>query len=330
MADGLGLEEAWTWRETRGLLAASEALRIFHGPGEARGAVAARLAIDRFGDHYWITEWEQGEEAPTAGSDRTRKIVEAFLRMKGAVSAVALSRPTQGVPSVPEVLFGTAPAERFTVSERGARYGIRLLNVRHPGLFLDHAPLRDWLRAHCRDWSVLNCFAYTGSLSVAAALGGAAHVTTLDLAKPVIRWAEENWALNELPAERARFIAGDVFEWLPRLKREGKRFDCVVLDPPSFSHGTKGRFSTTKDLPKLHELALDVLKPGGTLVTSINSANVSWARFEADILAAASARGVSFEVLARIDQPETFPTRLGASTDRYLKGFILRGRSLPT
>ncbi|MCM2323416.1 MAG: class I SAM-dependent methyltransferase, partial [Oligoflexia bacterium] len=199
--------------------------------------------------------------------------------------------------------------------------------TRHPGLFLDHAPLRQWLRRRARDWRVLNTFAYTGSLSVAAGAGGARQVTTLDLARPAIQWAEENWRLNGFSDERARFIAGDVFEWLPRLKREGQTFDCVILDPPSFSHGKKGNFSTSKDLPRLHALALELLAPGGTLVTSINSAQVSWARFERDVAEAARERRRELEVLAQIDLPETFPTRLGAAQDRYLKGWILRSRA---
>lgn len=154
--------------------------------------------------------------------------------------------------------------------------------------------------------------------------GGAAHVTSLDLAKPALQWAEENWKLNQLDASRARWIAGDVFEWLPRFKREGQKFDCVILDPPSFSRGKKGNFSTSKDLARLHELAMDLLAPQGVLVTSINSAQVPVSKYQADVLAAARNQRMSFEVLSRIDLPETFPTVFGSDEDRYLKGWILR------
>jgi 23S rRNA (cytosine1962-C5)-methyltransferase len=170
---------------------------------------------------------------------------------------------------------------------------------------------------------VLNTFAYTGSLSVAAGLGGADHVTTLDLSRPSTKWAEENWRLNELSEARARFIAGDVFEWLPRLKKSGERFDCVILDPPSFARGSKGSFSTAKDLPRLHEAAIDVLSQGGLLVTSINSADISWSRLEADIERACTARRASFSILRRVDLPESFPTPVGEPEKRYLKGYIL-------
>ena len=173
----------------------------------------------------------------------------------------------------------------------------------------------------------MNTFAYTGSLSVAAGLGGAAHVTTLDLSKSVVGWAEENWKLNKLSSDRARFLAGDVFEWLPRFKREGRKFDCVILDPPSFSRGVKGNFSTSKDLKKLHLMALEVLGGEGILISSINSANVPWARFESEVLSAARERGLGFELLQRIDLPDTFPTPFEKPDERYLKGWILRLRT---
>lgn len=317
------LERAWSWRKERGVFEDNQAVRVFHGPGEGTGSLAT-IAIERFGSHYWVTEWERGEAYSPKEIERRRARIIEFLKGIGAESAVALWRPAKGVPAEPEVLFGTPPAQPFEVTEEGARFWIRLREVKHPGLFLDHLPLRRWLRARASGLRVLNTFAYTGSLSVAAGLGGAAQVTTLDLSKPTVRWAEENWSLNGLAADRARFLSGDVFEWLPRLRREKQQYDCVILDPPSFSRGHKGSFSTSKDLERLHGLAIELLTPGGMLITSINSANVAWAKYENEVRAAAKKLGAKFEVLFRIDQPETFPTLLGAPDDRYLKGWALR------
>lgn len=327
------LELAWASRERHGLFASapSPALRVFHGAGEGT-RVFAQIAVDRFGDHYWVTEWQGGPEFSNAVLAERDQLLIRFLQGKQASSAVILRRPEKGVPSEPSVLFGEPPEGRFTCEESGGmKFRIQCLGARHPGLFLDHAPLRTWLRASSSGWKVLNTFAYTGSLSVAAGLGGAAHVTTLDLSNPTIRWAAENWETNGLPEKSARFIAGDVFEWLPRLRRESEKegaggYDCVILDPPSFSRGNRGNFSTSKDLEKLHSLALDLLAPGGVLVTSINSANVSWAKYEADVFSAVRAQGRSMKILSRIDLPETFPTRLGDPESRYLKGWVLKDR----
>ncbi len=321
------LQKAWAWREGQNAFEGNEAVRVFHGPGEGERELRS-FAIDRFKDHYWITEWQEDEEKPSTPHKlgRTQVLVEIreFLKTKGAISAVALGRPKQGVPAVPEALLGDSDPNGFEIIEEGLRFRIRLRETRHPGLFLDHLPLRRWLRNHSAGARVLNTFAYTGSLSVACGVGGAEHVATLDLSKPTVAWARENWLLNDLAEDSSRFIFGDVFEWLPRLKREGERYDVVILDPPSFSRGNKGSFSTAKDLVRLHRLAIELLKNDGRLVTSINSANIPVNRFESDLAQAAHEAGVHFQVALRIDLPETFPTRLDRPQDRYLKGVILR------
>jgi 23S rRNA (cytosine1962-C5)-methyltransferase len=230
-------------------------------------------------------------------------------------------RPEKGVAEVSEPFLGEAP-EASWVLEGDARFLIRFRETRHPGLFLDHEPLRRWLSESARGWKVLNTFAYTGSLSVAAAKGGASAVTTLDLSKPSLDWARENWKGNSLDEGAGKFLSGDVFEWLPRLKRSGETFDCVILDPPSFSRGKKSSFSTAKDLPRLHEAALGLLADGGWLVTSINSAKVPWPKFEADVHAGAAASGRSLKLIRKISLPDTFPA--GLPEDRYLKGGIYR------
>jgi 23S rRNA G2069 N7-methylase RlmK/C1962 C5-methylase RlmI len=319
MSAASALLAAWDRREKGGWLARFPALRVFHGPGEGSGALRD-VAIERFasaeGDDYWVTAWA------TSWKEAESDCVE-FLRSKGARSAVLVRRPEKGVAESSRKILGEPP-ESSWVGEGRSRFLIRFEGTRHPGLFLDHEPLRAWLSENARGWRVLNTFAYTGSLSVAAGLGGASHVTTLDLSKPSVNWAKANWEGNGLEASSARFVAGDVFEWLPRLKRSGERFDCVILDPPSFARGNKSSFSTAKDLPRLHELALAILAPGGHLVSSINSANVPRAKFETAVKQAARAAGAKLEMLRSIELPETFPAR--KPEDRYLKGGIYLSR----
>jgi 23S rRNA G2069 N7-methylase RlmK/C1962 C5-methylase RlmI len=318
------LDAAWLRREKAGELARLSALRIFHGAGDSRELLRC-IAIDRFGAFAWITEWE--------GDNRIdpkllRGTLTDFLKAKGFESAVALWRPdpSKGIPDEPEVLFGVVPEEAVQVREGALQFWVRLSGVRHPGLFLDHEPLRRWLTTHAQGWSVLNLFAYTGSLSVACGCAGARSVTTLDLSKPTIEWARENGELNGLGADRMDYIYGDTFEWLQKFAKKQKRFDCVILDPPSFSRDKKGgSFSTSRDLTRLHEGVFAVLEPGGLVISSINSANVPIEKYEQDLVLAAKKTDRHFQVLHRFDLPETFPTRLGGSKEqRYLKGFILR------
>ena len=312
------LERAWAWRESTGGFRDLEAVRVFHGPGEASGSEGSGLLIERFGLHFWITARE--DAAPSAAVEKT---VAEFLKAHGARSAVWLKRSKKEVPAEPVPLFGELPAPQ-TVQEGALQFEIRFRDTKHPGLFLDHQPLRDWLRHRAKGWRVLNLFAYTGSLSVAAGKGGAAAVTTVDLSKPTIEWAKRNWELNGLPAERARFWVDDVFPTLERLARKQERFDCVILDPPSFSRGKKGAFSTSKDLQALHERVFAVVAPGGWVITSINSENLSWEKYLSEVQEAARSKGLRLVTHRRIDAPETFPNRFDRPEERYLKGWILR------
>ncbi len=313
----MNLETAWRKRITLGLADNSQTYRIFHGAGDAVATDDALedISIDRFGDHYWVTAREKIAE------DTLNKIKDVLLG-KNAVSAVMLFRPRKGAAQLPQVLFGEPPAERFVVVENGLRFLIQLRETRHPGLFLDHAPLRAWLQQHSKGLTVLNTFAYTGSLSVAAGVGGAAMVTTLDLSPHYIEWARQNWSENNLPPENVDFIFGDVFEWLPKFHKRGQSFDMIIVDPPSSSRGKHGHFSTKQNLVQLHDRVLPLLAPNGTLVTSINSAQISWGRFEAEIMQAADNQQVRLQVLGKLELPESFPVR--RLEDAYLKGFILR------
>jgi len=332
----MALERAWKFRTGSQPWEPLEhrALRLWFGPGEARGREEAALkhwAIDGYGPYLWITEWGDGEsqavgQSQTPGMDWIHKVTEEHYRPEGYLGAVVLRRPRQGVPELPQLLWGAAPPEKFEVREGNRKFWIKLMGSCHPGLFLDHRPLRDWLEqsGECRGRKVLNAFAYTGSLSVAAGLGGASQVTTQDLSKATLAWARENTELNGMSADLTRFLAGDFFEEVPRLKRKGETFGVVISDPPSFSRGKKGNFSTQRDLVHLHEVLLSVTEPGGVVVSSINSANVSVQKFESDFKQAAAQLGIRISILDRIEQPASFPWQASEPKSRYLKGLVVR------
>ena len=313
------LQTAWRWREICGAFECSQAARVFYGPGE--GQSLRSIAIDKFSDHYWITAWETKNELH---NEKAISSIITFLKSKNALSAVLLFRPKGKVPGDPRILFGEPPSVPLVVNEHGASFLIRFLNVKHPGLFLDHLPLRLWLTKNSAGLRVLNTFSYTGSLSVAAGIGGATEVVSIDLSKTTSGWAKENWDLNKLSGSKGNFIAGDVFEWLPRSVRKSEKFDIIILDPPSFSRSKKTTFSTAKDLQTLHKMAIKLLAPQGFIITSINSEDISLAKFESDLAAAAKSLPSSFVIVEEIHLPSTFPTELGYPAERYLKGFILR------
>lgn len=150
-----------------------------------------------------------------------------------------------------------AKQEFITVSENGLKFLINLTDYLDTGLFLDHRITRQLFKESCPGKRVLNLFAYTGSFSVYAASGGAASVTTVDLSKTYLNWAEENFAANLLQDnEKYHFIHADVKQWLKTLSPDS--FDLVFIDPPTFSNSK--RMKDFLDIQRDHvELLNDVI-----------------------------------------------------------------------
>jgi 23S rRNA (cytosine1962-C5)-methyltransferase len=166
----------------------------------------------------------------------------------------------------------------FTVLEDGLKFLINLTDYLDTGLFLDHRITRNKVRNICVGKRVLNLFCYTGSFSVYAAAGGASSVTSVDLSKTYLGWAQDNLAIN-LFKEPSKyiFIHADVKQYLKTLKPDS--FDLVIMDPPTFSNSK--RMKDILDIQRDHvELINDVLKaitPGGLLIFSTN-----YTKFEID------------------------------------------------
>ncbi|NCI46252.1 methyltransferase domain-containing protein [Sediminibacterium sp. WSJ-3] len=161
--------------------------------------------------------------------------------------------------------------EFFTVLENGLKFQVNLTDYLDTGLFLDHRSTRQMVRELSQGKRVLNLFCYTGSFSVYAASGGASEVTSVDLSKTYLNWAEDNFVINRLkdPA-RYRFIHADVKQYLKTLRPNS--FDLVVMDPPTFSNSK--RMKDILDIQRDHvELLNDVLAAtvaGGLIYFSTN------------------------------------------------------------
>ncbi|HET9958109.1 MAG TPA: class I SAM-dependent methyltransferase, partial [Polyangiaceae bacterium] len=172
-------------------------------------------------------------------------------------------------PPVP--IVGEAAPESFDVREESWRIAVQLADGLSTGLFLDQRENREFLRQRVAGQEVLNLFAYTGSFSVAAALGGARRVTTVDLSKRAVERARRNFELNGLPLESHRFFAEDAVRFLDRAARRGDTYDWVVLDPPSFASNKSGKvLSVARDYAELVARCVRVLGPGGNLLAVTN------------------------------------------------------------
>jgi 23S rRNA (guanine2445-N2)-methyltransferase / 23S rRNA (guanine2069-N7)-methyltransferase len=155
------------------------------------------------------------------------------------------------------------------VEEFGAKFKVNLFDYLDTGLFLDHRLARRYIQQNAKGQRVLNLFSYTGSASVHAAVGGAKSVTTVDMSKTYLKWAEENFALNNLKNPRFRFEQADCLKWLEHAQGQ---YDLIFLDPPTFSNSKrmKAEFDVQRDHIKLMEWVKKILSPKGTLLFSNN------------------------------------------------------------
>jgi 23S rRNA (cytosine1962-C5)-methyltransferase len=159
--------------------------------------------------------------------------------------------------------------EFISVKEHQAEFMVNLHDYLDTGLFLDHRPMRQVIFNEARGKKFLNLFSYTGAVSVMAALGGATHVTSVDLSATYQEWARKNFEHNKISMKEHNFIIQNALDYLMKAVN---KFDLIFLDPPTFSNSKKMEddFEVEKDQVVLVENCLRLLSPGGTLYFSNN------------------------------------------------------------
>ncbi len=167
------------------------------------------------------------------------------------------------------------------VRERGLKFETHPLDPLAVGLYLDHRENRARVRALARGKPVLNLFAYTCGFSVAAAAGGAECVVSVDQSKRALEWGKVNFGLNGLPVGPHAFYPDEVYEFLRRADRRERRFDLIILDPPTFARMKKPKrtFHVVEDLPDLIRATLPLLAPRGVMFVATNFRTLPAAKF---------------------------------------------------
>lgn len=179
----------------------------------------------------------------------------------------------------------------FIVEENGLKFRVNLSDYLDTGLFLDHRITRQMVRENCAGKNVLNLFCYTGSFSVYAAAGGAAAVTSVDLSKTYLQWAEDNMQLNGFTNKpKYTFISADVLQYLHTLP--ANHFDLVILDPPTFSNSKRMKdfLEIQRDHVMLINQCLHAMKTGGQLYFSTNYRRF---KLEAELIKASGIKDIT-------------------------------------
>lgn len=275
----------------------TSALRLFNGYTEG----FPRVAVDLYGTTLLL------HDATSAAGDREGMLAlleSARAAMPWITTALWKRRESASQDERNgNLLFGSEGELTRKVQEDGVWYTTRLTLNRDASLYLDTAPLRAWAKRTLKGKRVLNAFAYTGSLGVAAMAGGAESVLHNDLNNAFLTVAKDSYALNRFPVVKKDFWAGDFFDVIGRLKKE-PLFDCIFVDPPFFSVTEKGRVDLEQDMERLLNKVRPLVAHGGWLVAINNGVFVSGADFMKSLDAVCT--GGYLSLAERIDVPGDF------------------------
>ncbi len=232
------------------------------------------LCIDIYEDKIHVavykTRHSLKEENMTEWQDECMKIIKQVLNADTG-NIFIKSRERKKASEQYEKVDETG--QFFAVQENGIQFLVNLGDYLDTGLFLDHRNTRKRVMGESKGKHILNLFAYTGSFSVYAAMGGAFTTTTVDLSNNYLNWARENFKLNNIPVSKHQFIKADVKEWIKQAP--SKMYDIIILDPPTISTSdkTKTNFDVQADHVELINNTLNHLQTGGVLYFSNNFRN---------------------------------------------------------
>jgi 23S rRNA (cytosine1962-C5)-methyltransferase len=319
---GEALDQAFLTRRLKQALALRELAfdtpfyRLVYGESDALPG----LVVDRF-EHVLVVQ------ITTAGMERVREPLLDALDSLLSPAVIHLrndspAREQEGLARYVETVVGHLP-ERVQVVENGTRFEAPLLGGQKTGWYYDHRLNRLRLQNYAAGKRVLDVFSYIGAWGVEALTAGAREVVCVDSSAIFLEFAVENARLNGHPDQLA-IRHGDGFEVLKALHRQGEKFDVVVLDPPAFIKRRKDLKEGSIAYQRINRLALDVLHPGGLLV----SASCSWHLRREQLLdtlrKVGGMSGRPLQILEQGHQGPDHPVHPAMPETDYLKAFFAR------
>ena len=289
-------------RATDPLLAACDAFRIVHGENDATPG----LVIDLYAGTAVVVF--DGAGAQVLWGAHIDAIVDGCAAGGVHIDRVCLKGG--------EVVRGEALEGPILIEENAARFEVDVARGQKTGFFLDQRRNRLAVRELCAGARVLNLFSYTGGFSIHAALGGARRVTSVDVAGAAMEAAGRNIAHSRLDPSCHDLVVDDAFRFLDRAAAQGRRFDVVIVDPPSFAPNAKSKAAALGAYRKLNALAIEVVDSGGLLVSCSCSSHVT----DQDLIdvVGAAARTRPIRITAVMGAASDHPVRPGFPEGRYL------------
>ena len=252
-------EDAWNLRKALYEFEEKECFRLLH-------LEHPEIRADVLGDRLWVYDYSE------AGlSNNESRLISVFSETKNLKSIIRqmLNRGA-GVGGLEKQTLSLADEENWVATENSIAYQFKTDSGFSPGLFLDQRENRSWVRQNSNSKKVLNLFAYTGGLSVNAAVGEASEVTTVDVSKKFLDWSRENFKLNSLDPEKYEFFAQDSILFLKGSVKRNRKWDLIICDPPSFGRSKDGVWKLEQNISELAELMMACLNPKGRILFTCN------------------------------------------------------------
>ena len=283
------------------------------------------LVVDKFSDVLVV-------QSLVLGIDRLKGKILELLKEEMARDGVVIRgvyersdakvRRQEGMELV-KGFIGEPFDTKVEICENGVKYLVDVEDGQKTGFFLDQKYNRLAIQRLCRDAEVLDCFTHTGSFALNAGIAGAKSVLGVDASELAVEQARENAALNGL-SETVKFVWEDVFELLPRLEEQGKKFDVVILDPPAFTKSRNSVKNAVKGYREINLRAMKLVKDGGFLATCSCSHFMSYEMFTQTIGQAARNVHKRLRQVEYRTQAADHPILWAAEESYYLKFYIFQ------
>jgi 23S rRNA (cytosine1962-C5)-methyltransferase len=296
---------------------AGNAVRLVHGESDGLPGLVA----DRYGEVLVV-------QLLSAGCERWRETLTGILRERSGCTRMyersdTDARELEGLSARSGPVLGAAVESAVEIVEHGIRYEVDIRSGQKTGFYLDQRDNRHRVGRLAAGRDVLDCFCYTGGFALSALAGGARAVLSIDGSAQALALARRNLALNRIEAGRAEWLEADVFEALRELRRAGRQFDFIVLDPPKFAPTSKDAPRAARGYKDINLNALKLLRPGGLLATFSCSGGISPELFQKIVAGAAADAGTSLLLRERYRSAPDHPVRIEFPEGEYLKGLLL-------
>ncbi len=312
------LQQAQSWRDWVAQRDGLDGYRLIAGESDGLPGIT----IDRFQNFLVLQLLSAGAEyqRPALLSALQHCYPECSIYDRSDVAV----RKKEGLPLAQGPVLGDLPPELLPITEHGMKLLVDIQQGHKTGFYLDQRDSRLAARNYSAGRRVLNCFSYTGAFAVSALMGGCAQVISVDTSQAALDIARQNVELNKLDLNKAEFVRDDVFQLLRNYRAQGEKFDLIIMDPPKFVENKNQLASACRGYKDINMLALQLLNPGGILLSFSCSGLMPTDLFQKILADAAVDTGRDVQFIEQFRQAADHPVIATYPEGLYLKGFACR------